>query len=146
MGGSSRLAWSHIYIYIYFNITQNSIARKLQELLSRWCVILGCYPPANVASLPHSPRCPPALATDMVRLSLRRQRFLIGATNVACQNCSTDIIPGWDFLVGGIIILLIKNQWDNFVPRTKLISIKANIGEITKKIPGPAQESIQHTC
>ena len=75
-----------------------------------------------------------------------KTKILIGVTKVSCENCSSDIIPGWDSQVGGIIIFLIKNQWDNFAPRTKLILIKASNGEITKKIPGPAQESIQHTC
>jgi hypothetical protein len=64
--------------------------------------------------------------------------FLISVTKVSCQICSSDIIPGWDFQEGGIIILPIKNQWDNFPPRTKLILIKASNGEIRKKIPGPS--------
>ena len=64
--------------------------------------------------------------------------FLISVTKVSCQICSSDIIPGWDFQEGGIIILPIKNQWDNFAPRTKLILIKASNGEIQKKDPGPS--------
>ena len=137
MGGRGGKAQDQ-HKLIYVNITQNSTARKWQELLSRRCVIPGCYPPANVASLPHSPRCPPAMATDMLRISTRKTKFLIGVTKVSCQICSSDIIPGWDFQVGGIIILPIKNQWDNFAPRTKLILIKASNGEISKKDPGPS--------
>jgi len=42
--------------------------------------------------------------------------FLISVTKVSFENSIIEIIPGRDFQLGGIIILPIKSQWDNFAP------------------------------
>jgi hypothetical protein len=73
------------------------------------------------------------MATDMLgssRFSTGTTNFLISVTKVSFENRSIEISPERDFKMGGIIILLIKNQWDNFPSRTKLIILfKASNGK-----------------